>query len=151
VILVGDRGKLHRAKKADINVGISSRITARRHIILLDLDRMSIHELRNRVRRIKNMYRLAHFYVLKSSRGHYHAVCFQLVPFSMLLRIMKQLGDRRHYGYTKMRAHATLRISRKSAKKSSRIRFIQKIKGTDRENVKLKNQYFSLLGFEHGA
>ena len=145
---IGDSGKVYLRDTKEIVLGVVSQVSPRRHIPMLDYDRTPLLKIREELKKVIKKFSLSSFYILKTSRGHYHAICFSKVPFKTFLKIMEETsGDRKHYYYTKRVGKATLRISKKD-KPSSVVSLVDVVRSERKEDEKLRDQYFNIVNME---
>lgn len=152
---LGDSGRQYDFAKNEVTIGVSSRIPhSKKHIILLDYDKTDDaaieSDLRKAIDKFGNFKPLSSFYILKSSRGKRHAICFTRATLNDYLAFCDVVDiDPNHRYYTKKNGFGVLRITRKANKKSSSVKLVKVIEGNGgKEDLKLKQEYFKLLGFE---
>lgn len=119
MILVGDSGKLHDVREDEIRTGITSNV-GNKHIPIIDYDDLPIDEIKKDLIGIRRKYRLSSFYIFRTSRGRYTALCFKPVSWKSYRWILFTANccvNFRHY--TIKCKKGTMRIDPKPDKKSN--------------------------------
>ena len=91
--------------------GISSKLEYDKHIILWDLDKCSLVEALGALEGVQNKYKLSHIYLFSDRLDGFCAICFTVVPYIKMLRILidTKYIDEGFISYTAKRNKATLR------------------------------------------
>lgn len=95
--------------------GITSRVGKNRHIILWDLDNCTLKQAEKTLREVQKKYNLSHIYIISDKEGSYRALCFSIVDFNALMKIIISANyvDEYFISYTAKRMKATLRLTKK--------------------------------------
>jgi len=97
--------------------GVTSKCEDGKHIIMLDYDQTELSKVETICKVLQDVFKLSTFYIFESSSNSYHAVCFDKVSFSDLIRIMVFAGtDESYVIKTLQRRYAVLRIASKGNK-----------------------------------
>jgi hypothetical protein len=94
-------------------IGVGSRQWSGKHICFLDLDGYSKKESEIVAKKLISSKGLSDCYIIQSSPGNHHLVCFDMMPFSEVLDIAETFG---HQAWAKFRGRDkdfVLRISPK--------------------------------------
>lgn len=147
LLIMGDSGRIYGAKRKDIYIGIQSK-QGKKHIILLDYDGISKEKMLNNLSKLQEKYGLSHFYVMRSSRRHFHAVCFSPVSWKKYVSIMFDSLCCVNFRYfTILRKGATLRVSKKEGEPIKLHEIVVK-RLIPKEGLRIKEYYFKVLGWE---
>jgi len=95
--------------------GISSKVGNNKHIILWDLDECTLKQAEDTLRDVQQEYNLSHIYIISDKVGSYRALCFSIVDFNTLMKIIISANyvDEYFISYTARRMKATLRLTKK--------------------------------------
>jgi len=95
--------------------GITSKVGKNKHIILWDLDTCSLKQAEDTLREVQRKYNLSHIYIVSDKVGSYRALCFSIVDFNALMKIIISANyvDEYFISYTAKRMKATLRLTKK--------------------------------------
>jgi len=151
LILIGDSGRIYFRDKRDVMIGIVSRISRNKHIILIDYDDTLINFIEQEYNKFKWKYKLPKGYVFRTSKGKKALVIFKLVPFKVYRSI---LADSDYccinFRYYTIRSRVgTLRITKKWNKKTSCLELLKIVpSGLYLENNNIKKQFMELVSYE---
>jgi len=95
--------------------GISSKVGNNKHIILWDLDQCTLKQAEDTLKKVQKKYNLSHIYIVSDKVGSYRALCFSIVDFNALMKIIISANyvDEYFISYTAKRMKATLRLTKK--------------------------------------
>jgi len=147
MILEGISGKKHRVNKRDMRIGITSKVSKRMHLPLIDFDNeISLRKMQRQLFDAGVKLGLSNFYIIRSSRGKFHAISFKPVTRKKYYELLDLVNcDPKFRWFTKRAGSGTLRIT----KKKEPMSIVRVVKLRAEENEQLKDQYFKLFKFEN--
>lgn len=139
-------GRFVPDKIPDLFVGVLSEVGPRKHMVFIDYDNLPYGLVVKRVKYLIKKFKLADFYILRSSHSHYWAVCFGLVSFSKYVDILRHSGCCKNFVvFTVKCRKSTLRVSRKKCPVKV-VKIIRSEHGVS--DVDSMNSFFNFLRFE---
>lgn len=160
LILKGISGRIYKTNKKALKVGITTNVSANEHLIFLDYDNQKLEEIIKNLKFLQKKFMLPDFYIFKSSRGKYNAICFVVVHWRRYKSILANSScDPNFRFYTYRAKKGTLRIAKKQEKKTSNVRLTHIVerksikartfKGCLKEECLIKNKFFEVLNYEN--
>ena len=104
--------------------GITSLQKDGTHIVMFDLENVSLEKAKTVLRLVQIKYCLSDIYIVSDYGNSYRAWCFTKVTFTVLLKILVDCLDILDYNffyYTVKRKKATLRVSAKKGRPDQRV------------------------------
>lgn len=148
IILVGDTGKIYERQLRDLLLGIVSKVSRNRHIILIDYDDADIEDIKKDAKKLQKEFDLGTFYILETSEHRYATICFVKVPFKIYEIVLLRANCCQNFVYYTLRSKlGTLRITKKYNKPSI-LRLISCVPRFSRTDYKLESLFWSLLTYE---
>jgi hypothetical protein len=96
-------------------IGIHSETEDGLHILFLDFDNKTLHAVKQLCRKVQHDYTTGSFYIFLSSKGNYHAVCFDKMTFGRVCEIQHSLGMGKYIAFSALRGYWNLRVSPKAS------------------------------------
>lgn len=121
-------------------VGVGSLQENKKHSIFLDLDNHTEQEATHLARFLINNHCLSDCYIVKSSEGNHHLVCFDLLDFDEVEKIANKHG---HKQWAKFRGRSGDFVLRISPKLKPEGKTLVPIKGTEPELVAIVKSPFN--------
>jgi hypothetical protein len=104
--------------------GVTSLQNDGTHIVMWDLENISLGEAKTVLRQVQIKYCLSNIYVVSDCENSYRAWCFTKVSFTVLLKILVDcydILDNNFFYYTVKRKKATLRVSAKKGRFNQKV------------------------------
>lgn len=96
-----------------ICMGFSSRANKRMHVIMLDLDNVSLRGAENVACRLIMKYNFSDIYIIESGKNNYHLISLDKVSLKMIKGIIKDFADPEWIKWRSRSKNLVLRISKK--------------------------------------
>ncbi len=112
--------------RTQTTTGITSKIGPNQHIVLWDLDHCNIQEASTALIDVQKKYNLSDIYIFGDRDNGFGAICFKVVPFITMLRILIDTNyiDEGFISYTAKRNKATLRMWHKENRPMMKVKNI---------------------------
>ena len=103
--------------------GVTSLEPDGRHIIMWDLEKCSLEQVKETLRKLQRKYCLSDIFVVSDIEGSYRAWCFSKIDFKTFLKILLETEflDWNFFYYTVKRKKATLRTNNKKNRAPQRV------------------------------
>lgn len=158
MIVVGDSGRVYEVNNNEKRIGIVSKVprTESKHIILLDYDKITIQEILDQIQKLRRKHRLPAFYIFRTSKGKYSAMCFKVVSWRTYRTILYHTDCCVNFRfYTDGKKAGTLRIDEKPNKRS-KLELVTISKPCSRKLEKFedeirRNETFNIIQKEGGS
>jgi hypothetical protein len=99
-------------------IGIQSTCPNDKHVLFLDFDSTTLDKIEKKLL----PYNYKHtFYILQSSRNHYHAICLDEFTFGEVCQIQHELKMNQFLMFSVKRGYWVLRVSSKGIKQEPKI------------------------------
>lgn len=121
-------------------VGVGSLQENKKHAVFLDLDNHTEHESVYLARFLINNYCISDCYIIRSSEGNHHLVCFDLLDFDVIEPIANKYG---HKQWAKFRGKSGDFVLRISPKLKPEGKNLVPVKGTEPELVSIVKSPFN--------
>lgn len=147
MLLLGNSGRIYEADKKDIQYGVTSTVSCGgniiKHWILIDYDDLTLKQIIEDVKKLQEEFELPSFYIMESSKGHYHAVCFKLLSFERYMKVLLSSDCCIDFRFCSKRIEAgTLRIGKKNGFVP---RLVKIVENNREEQEDIKQAYFDML------
>lgn len=149
LFLVGNSGRLYKRSVKDIVVGITSRVSKKKHMILIDYDNIKLKILKAYLKFLINKFKLPNAYIIRTSKGRKAVVFFKKILFDDYIDILTKTNCCVNFRYYTIRSKlGTLRISKKWNKKSSVVKVLGIVKSPYKEDAILRDEFMKVLQYE---
>lgn len=125
-------------------LGMQSSTQDGNHVLFLDFDKTTKNKVSTTCRRLQHDWGLGNFYIFRSSRRNYHAVCLDKMTFGKCADIQISLGMWKYLYFAALRKKWIIRLSPKEDKQTEFIKCLQNgsHKKTSRAHYKMLNFFF---------
>ena len=121
---------LFRRKRNSMYVeGYTNRCKDGKYVIFLDYDRIPIDWIKEELKHLQEMFEIGDFYLFKSSKESYHAVCLDKVNLHIYLSILKNSTVDTDYINVPLYFGRKTWVLRLTDKKNNPVKFIGILKG----------------------
>lgn len=104
-----------------ICLGVSSHAGYTKHVIMLDIDNCTEEQAISIAQNIILRSKTSDFFVIESSKGHYHLICLDKVDWETLNKMIKDYSDPAWLKYRGKSNNLVIRVSKK--KTMPKLRF----------------------------
>lgn len=144
--MVLSKMKMH--KEDELLLGVLSCYKPGKHFLLLDYDELKPIDIVRDIRKLQFRYNLPIMFLLRTSRGHYSAVCFKGMSFRKMMTILLDSKCCHNFKlFTYKDKQSCLRVTKKPDKKSSDIKTVATVEAVQGlyDDMKLRRDFFRLL------
>lgn len=102
-------------------IGIQSRCPNKMHVLFLDFDHTTLDTIITKCKSIQETYQLGNFYIFKSSKNNFHAMCIDIITFGEAAQIQDEMSMHKYINFSIKRGYWVLRISKKGTKDEPKL------------------------------
>jgi hypothetical protein len=103
--------------------GITSLLPDKRHIILWDIEKCTLEQVKKTLRKVQFQYNLSDIFITSDYDNSFHGYCFSKVTFKTFLKILldTEYLDYNFFYWTVSRSKATMRTSSKQGREQQKL------------------------------
>jgi len=118
---------IFRTRNGDVAYGYTNRCEDGKYIVCIDYDKIDLQWIIPELKRLQQDFSLSHFYIFRSSKKSYHAVCFDKLCLNSLLTVLRSSSVDLNYINVPLKYGAKIWTLRITDKQNIPVEFVGRV------------------------